>query len=231
MASVKKIISAVINKLYCRVFNCVIKAVDCVVKKAREIRYKTLRLRLKNTSPTIISSDCIGGVASHNLGLRFNSPTVNLFFEKNDFFTFVENLPGFLNTEISEVVDTNVNYPVGRMEHDGKKVDVFFMHYKSFEDAKRKWEERKKRVDFSNIYIIQNSSNATEQDIKRFEALPYKNKMLITKENPTNSDSVVTHSVFLRKDYFAGQILQFKSRFSLKRYMDDINWVSFLNSK
>ncbi len=220
---IKKIVSTVVELYY--------GVVDWIVKKSREIRYKTLRLKLKNKTPTIISSDCIGGITAHNLGLRFNSPTVNLFFEKEDFFTFVENLQGFLNVDVIEIKDKKVNYPVGRIEYNEKKVDIFFMHYKSFEEAKRKWNERKKRVDFSNVYIIQNLMNASEQDVKRFEALPYKNKMLITKENPTNSSYVVTHSVFLRKDYVTGQILHFKSKYSLKRYVDDIDFISFLNTK
>lgn len=200
-----------------------------MVPHLRNMRYKLLRIRLKNKNPSIISSDCIGGVTAHNLGLRFNSPTVNLYFEKEDFFTFVENLPEFLNAEITEIKDKKVNCPVGRIEYNNKKVDVFFMHYKTFGDAKRKWDERKKRVDFSNIYIIQNTTNPTEQDVKRFEALPYNNKMMISKDNPTNSSYVVTHSVFKHKDYSSGQILGFKSPYSLKRYIDDIDFIGFLN--
>lgn len=42
---------------------------------------KRLVRRLTNLAPSILSLDCVGGVMAHDLRLRFNSPTVNLFFE------------------------------------------------------------------------------------------------------------------------------------------------------
>lgn len=50
------------------------------------------RKRLKNKEISIISTNCIGGVLSHDLGLQFKSPTVNLFFRAEDFIKFCENL-------------------------------------------------------------------------------------------------------------------------------------------
>lgn len=40
---------------------------------------KRLVRRLTNLAPSILSLDCVGGVMAHDLRLRFNSPTVNLF--------------------------------------------------------------------------------------------------------------------------------------------------------
>ncbi|MBR6572205.1 MAG: DUF1919 domain-containing protein [Clostridia bacterium] len=205
------------------------KIIFVVIRAFRNIRYKILRKHLINKNPSIISSDCFGGIASHNLGLKFNSPTINLYFNKEGFFTFVENLEGFLNVDLTEVKDSELEYPVGRLQFNEKTVDVFFMHYKTFEQANNKWNDRRKRVDFSNIYIIYLTAFVSEEDIARFDALPYKNKMLIADKNPTNSKNVVTHDVFLKKDYKPGEILTYKSVFSLKRYMDDIDYIGFLN--
>lgn len=36
------------------------------------------RRRLRNSSPTIISNNCCAGFIYHDLGLKFNSPTINL---------------------------------------------------------------------------------------------------------------------------------------------------------
>ena len=217
----KKITSAAITGFY--------NAEDSVVKALRNLRCKLLRKRLVNKSPTIISVNCIGGVIYHNLGLRFNSPTINLYFSNEDFFNFVEDLQGFLETELIEVSEAKEDFPVGRLEYNGKKVDVFFMHYETFEDAKNKWDERKKRVDFTNIYIMHMITEVRESDIERFEKLPFKNKMMIANANPCNSKYVYTHKVFSREDYKTGQILHFKSKRSIKRYLDDINYVRFLN--
>ena len=55
---------------------------------------KKKRLDLKNSDFTIISSNCLGGVISHKLGLKFMSPTVNLFYRTQlHLLSFVRSLP------------------------------------------------------------------------------------------------------------------------------------------
>lgn len=44
----------------------------------RIFRNKFDRLRLQNKDFSIISNHCMGGIISHDLGLEFKSPTVNL---------------------------------------------------------------------------------------------------------------------------------------------------------
>ena len=36
--------------------------------------------RFKGPVPSIICNNCLGGVVLHDLGLPFNTPTINLFF-------------------------------------------------------------------------------------------------------------------------------------------------------
>ena len=56
--------------------------------------YKELqRLRLKNRQPTIFASNCIGTFMYYDMKLRFNSPTINLSFDMNDYVRFLESLP------------------------------------------------------------------------------------------------------------------------------------------
>ena len=192
--------------------------------------YKRLQKKLKNPCPTIISNDCIGGMIYHNLNLKFMSPTINLYISKKDFFTFVNNLTDYLNAELKEETNKNKSYPIGTLEFNNQKISIKFMHYKTFEEAKNKWNERKKRVDFNNIFIILSiPSNLQSDDIKKFNLISFKNKMLITYENPTNNNNICVNSVFL-KNYYSGKILSYKSKFSTKRYMDDIDYVKFLNN-
>lgn len=192
--------------------------------------YRILRRRrLTNTTPTIISSDCFGGVVSHDLGLQFRSPTVNLCFTHEDFIVFVRDLPGFLNAELTNAPDPAVAYPVGALEYGGRTVHVRFMHYQSFEQAKEKWNRRRQRVDYSNLYIIQTVPAATVEKLRAFDALPYPNKLLITDRNLINSPCVRTHPVFRKPDYRHGEILEYKSDLSIRRHVDRIDYVSFLN--
>ena len=63
---------------------------------------KKNRLDLKNSDFTIISSICLGGVISHKLGLKFMSPTVNLFIEPSSFVKFCKNLPFYFEQPLVE---------------------------------------------------------------------------------------------------------------------------------
>lgn len=53
------------------------------------------RRRLRNYSPTIISNNCCAGFIYHDLGLKFNSPTINFDSEKfSVFYSTSETLLG-----------------------------------------------------------------------------------------------------------------------------------------
>ncbi len=208
------------------------KIVYSIMYLPRKMFYNKLKKKLINTDFTIISSDCFGGLVYHNLAQRFNSPTINLYFSQTDFINFVSNLKEYLSKELVEVLDHNMNHPVGKLSYNGVDVVINFMHYSSFEYAKKKWDERKNRVDFQNIYIIQTlPRDLTREYIETFENLPFDNKLLITKNNRFNSDCIVSHPIFSSKNYKPGKILEYKSLVSLKRYMDDIDYVKFLNKK
>jgi uncharacterized protein (DUF1919 family) len=58
---------------------------------------RELRARLRNQSPSIIANNCNGGVISHDLGLRFMSPTVNLYFQFPDYIRFLQRLDYYLS--------------------------------------------------------------------------------------------------------------------------------------
>lgn len=54
--------------------------------------------KLKNENFTILASECAGGVIYHKLGLKFLSPTINLWFKPSDFLKFLNNLEYYLNS-------------------------------------------------------------------------------------------------------------------------------------
>ena len=123
----------------------------------------------KNNDFTLISRDCIGGVLYHQLGLKFLSPTINLFFQPDDFNYFCLYLKNYINGRLVETKEKGINYPIGllipRKDSKNKKtIKVYFMHYDSFEVAKKKWNERKKRINYDNLYVI--SSICYEPEIK-----------------------------------------------------------------
>ena len=136
--------------------------------------------KVTNRDCSIISINCIGGVVCHELHLRFNSPTINLWFRTKDFLTFLTNLDYYLyNCELVQdmKLSNQYMYPVGILG----EIRIFFQHYKSFEEAKTKWIERTKRLHMDNLYIVMvQGDDCTENDLVYFEKLDFKHKVCFT---------------------------------------------------
>lgn len=97
------------------------------------------RKRLKNKEISIISTNCIGGVLSHDLGLQFKSPTVNLFFRAEDFIKFCENLEYYMSIDrfvecYDEKIIEDRTYPVAYLGD----LTLYLVHYSSVEEAEKK---------------------------------------------------------------------------------------------
>ena len=143
------------------------------------------RKRIKDIARTasIISENCNGGILSHDLGLQFKSPTVNLFFRAEDFIKFCENLEYYLSIdEFVECTDPaiigNRTYPIVYL---GDLI-LFLVHYNTIEEAQKKWNSRKKRINWDNIVIFNTDREGMTDELKdRFEKLPYRKVMFVNK--------------------------------------------------
>lgn len=61
-----------------------------IIKKYSRIHKDNMdRKRLIDSDFTIFASNCIGGIIYHNLGLKFLSPTVNLWIEPEDYISML----------------------------------------------------------------------------------------------------------------------------------------------
>ena len=87
--------------------------IGCCVRL--HIRNRIDRLRFNNHEVSIITNHCMGGIICHDLGIKFNSPTVNLKILPSDFIKFAENLEEYIGKDIVEVEDKSVSYPVGML--------------------------------------------------------------------------------------------------------------------
>ena len=186
---------------------------------------KKNRGSLVNHNFSVISSNCVGGVMLHELGLRFNTPTVNLWFSAADYLKFISNLEDYLLKELIEE-NSSKPYPVGRLGD----ILINFTHYKSFEEAYQKWNERKKRINKDNLFFIMTQTDdCTDEMVHEFGKIPVQNKVIFTaREFPD-----VPCAVYLRgTDIDNNSIIdlcQYKSRFTGRRYLDDFDYVAFFN--
>lgn len=66
------------------------------------------------------------------------------------FIKFLRNIPKYLQTELTFCKEDNLSYPVGKLDD----IKIYFQHYHSEQEAKQKWEERCKRINFENLFIL-----------------------------------------------------------------------------
>lgn len=130
---------------------------------------------------SIISQQCIGAVIYHDMGMKFLSPTVNLYLEAKDFIQMVEDLETYMSLPIK--VKKENDLIVGELD----KLRVIFLHYHTIEEAKTKWEERKSRIIWDKIFIICTDRDGFDEEcFEKFKKLKYP-KALITR-NPDWKD-------------------------------------------
>lgn len=189
------------------------------------------RSRLTNTSPTLICSNCTGGVLYHWLGLEFRSPFINLYMDNSDFLTAMENFNEFINGDVVEDLNSGKDYPVG-IGFLGVK--IHFMHYPDFKTALEKWNNRKKKIDTSNMAIMLTNLGVNNKSypidyisiITRFNKLPFKHKLIFS---GTKLD--IPNVVYLRgykKVQSKKNIFNTQSILG-KRYIDQFDYVDFIN--
>lgn len=202
-------------------------------KVLHKIWCQKLRRRLDNTNISIISNNCLGGFISHDLGLKFNSPTVNLTVQ--NFPLFVEHFEHYLKCDLIETDrKSEYSFPTGMLISEKfPPVNLLFNHYHSFEEAKAKWMERRVRVDYDNVFFIMECyDNYFPDEFEAYKRLPYrKNKAVLTHSpHPEMKDAYFISCDNDNSQKFVGGGT-FKQRpFSGRRYLDDFDYVTFFNN-
>lgn len=199
-----------------------------IVQRIEWRLYKERKKRkLKNLTPTIIASNCNGKFIYYDMNLKFRSPTINLSFEMNDYVKMLENLEWYMKQPILPYEDERFEYPTGMLGD----IEIRFNHYETLEEGIEKWEERKKRIDWNNLFIMGiDGDDCTYESLKRFDALPFKNKVIFTHKQYPEIKSAYYIPGFEDQDGI-GVLLYFKKQFLVRRYLDDFDYVSFLNGK
>lgn len=141
---------------------------------------------------TIISNNCAGGAILHDLGMEFKTPTINLQILPEQYAMFCRSLPYYLKSQLTEAKNFTPfeetmlrkmfggvpDMPIGLL--DGF-ILVCFQHYPTFEEAKAKWEERKKKVDYEHTgHIFHARGPEYKEEAELFMKLDLPNKLCLT---------------------------------------------------
>lgn len=209
----------------------------CVAVAARllhELHRRRMAARLREREWSILSSDCVGGVMAHDLRLRFDSPTVNLFFDSNDgFVDYVGGLDYYRDAALLScgvgVRADGTEYPIGRLagNETHPEVVLHFLHYDSFDTAARKWRERSRRLRCDRLCVVMHVKELDERLLARFAALPVARKVILGYRT-TALEHPLLFKVPSLERFEPGRLLRYAG-ISGRRYLDDFDYVSFLN--
>ena len=195
---------------------------------------------MKKQNISILCNNCIGGCISHDLGLRFNSPTVNMFFHDLDFFDFVEDFDYYIKQPLIPIenprYDPNApDYPVAILSGGEyhKDIELHFLHYNSFDEVKEKWETRKSRLYLENLYVIWTFMGMPQDEAiyARAQRLPIKNKVLFV-NHPVNKAKYPDFYYIkgFENQVGTGQLISFMN-LKGERYYDQFDFVEWINKE
>ncbi|GIU70317.1 MAG: hypothetical protein KatS3mg002_1553 [Candidatus Woesearchaeota archaeon] len=184
-------------------------------------------LRNNNKDFTVISNDCWGAEIYKDTNLPYLTPFVGLMIMAPCYIKLLQNLE-LLKTEPLKFTENskyplNISkkYPIGLI----KDIEIHFLHYADEAEAASKWERRVKRMNWDNLFIKFDGSKdfATPELVKKFDELPYKNKICLVNEKEAHLNSVIKISEW-NPD---GKLMY---RFCQKEF-DVINWINNKDTK
>lgn len=122
---------------------------------------------------------------------------------------------------------TDMMYPIACLGD----IKLNLVHYKDINEAQEKWDERKKRINTSNMYFIFSDRNGfTEENARRFEEFPSEHKVLFTKSKELAEKYKSCYYVKGYEDKkCVGNMLDFNPKLWLRRNYDQFDLITWLN--
>lgn len=143
-----------------------------------------------------------------------------------DYLKFLANLDFYLAQDFTECHIDGGLYPVGKLVD----IYVYFVHYDTFEEAVSKWKERCARIDKHNLFVMMvERDGCTEDDIKAFQRLPYKNKVIFTAKEKKGCPNAYYIPGTASKNGDVINLCDYQGKFTGKRWIDGFDYVGFLN--
>lgn len=111
-------------------------------------------------------------------------------------------------------------------------VTIVFVHYHSVDEARDKWNERKQRIKWDNLYIITSDGNgATEEDFKKLDSVKCKRKIIFTaKARPEIKDSYFLKSM-AGEPSAATHMLKMNKWTGRRTWEHEFDYVKWLNDE
>ena len=190
-------------------------------KIVRAVRFHKEKKAFQQASFSVFSSNCVGCLMLHDLGVAFRSPFVNLFVDAKDYIAYLKDPHKYNQMELTEVPSPHP-YPVGRLGD----LTFHFVHYPTFEQAAAAFRRRVARISYEDLFVIfSERDGCTYDDLLEFDALPYKNKIVFTHKPYPEIPSAYYIEGFETEDCL-GDIIKWDKKLGTKIYdrFDFVNW-------
>lgn len=154
-------------------------------EKYFEEKRKGIKPHLKKKNIILLSNDCVGGMVLKDFGMPSYSPLVNTSLDAADFLKICHKPDKYFSMTVEEGESKGLNYPVCRCGD----LNIFCSHAKDFDEAKRNWDIgcRNYRLALKYNYeisVVMSERFKFQDDmLKEFEELPFKHKVLFTKQS------------------------------------------------
>lgn len=180
------------------------------IERRKIITYRVLQIphfdfdqyiKLKESNVSIISNNCWGGVIYRTLGLECLSPFKNLSLEEKDYLKLLNNFKYYMGCELQFLEyaynkNSKKNYPVMLLDD----VKVHCNHDTNPEDAVEKWNRRKEKINYNNLFAEMYTENkCTMEQFLKIEG--YQNKLCFVPFE-TNEKNVFRLSLYPGQSMF-----------------------------
>lgn len=189
------------------------------------------RMRIKNRNFSIFSSNCLGAAIYRELGLRYTTPSVGLFFHGPCYVKLMSNFEYYLSQELRFSPESKYplaqknreqrKYPIGIL---GDDIEIHFLHYINEDEARTKWKYRLKRLNWENLFFLFLERDlCTPVELKIFDQINYKQKIAFTAFNYPDLKS----SIWLPECQKYAEIIDLIAcPYIYRRHFDFIDWLN-----
>lgn len=204
-----------------------IKGIKQKVRRALiSIKFK----QIKNKEFTIICNNCWAGHIYQKLNIPYLTPTVGLFFYAPCYIKFLECLEFYLKENLVFISSSKYEranekrkskwYPIAKLDD----IEIHFLHYETDEEADKKWNNRKARINRENLLVVGSERDLCDESIiRRFQKLPYKNKVFFTAKK-YDDDEFLVHIKDYEKQGFIGDI--YAENEKIHKYFNVFKWLN-----
>ncbi len=195
----------------------------------KSLRWITARLDrriYRERDFAIISNNCWGAEIYKRLGLQFNTPFVGLFLYGSDYLKLLERFEHYLSRDlrhipVSKWTGVVPDYPLGALGD----IEIHFLHYRDFREAKLKWERRVARmakVSEHKLYFKICERDGTDvESLRRFHKLNYRNKISFGLSDIGVCEHVVLREID-KKHLVPDGVALYRISF---KYVDVLRWI------